>query len=77
MLEPEVMDRAATALVRRISRVVMASAGRLSRPVALTVIAVVTAAFLWVVTVAPLFVAVVLTIGLAIAWCVWLERHPE
>jgi hypothetical protein len=44
---------------------------------ALLLIGVLSAAFLWVITVAPTPIAFVLTVAVAAAWCAWLERHPE
>jgi hypothetical protein len=65
-----------TAVIRQ-TRTAVASVERLSVPATLLVVAVAFTVFLWVVTVAPLLVSFVLTVALAIAWCVWLEKHPE
>jgi len=35
------------------------------------------AAFLWVISVAPALVSIALTVAIAIAWCLWLEKHPD
>jgi uncharacterized iron-regulated membrane protein len=48
----------------------------LSRGRAVSEIIVATAIFLWVVTVAPALVSLAMIVALAIAWCIWLERHP-
>ena len=44
---------------------------------ALVIIGVVSAGFLWVITVVPQAVAFALAVALAAAWCAWLERNPE
>lgn len=49
----------------------------LSRRSALLVVSVASAGFLWVISVAPTPVAFALAVGLAAAWCAWLEKHPE
>lgn len=70
------MDRDAAALARRLSGWVVKAASALSPRGALLVIGALFAGFLWVTTVAPPLVSFALTIALAIAWCVWLERQP-
>lgn len=38
---------------------------------------VVVTAFVWFVTVAPAVVSFAIAIGAAMAWCAWLQKHPE
>jgi uncharacterized iron-regulated membrane protein len=40
-------------------------------------IVLVFAAFLYAVSVASAFVCFALTVATAVAWCFWLERHPD
>ena len=32
---------------------------------------------LWLMAVLPPLVALLMAVALAIAWCIWLEKHPE
>ncbi len=73
----EDMARDVTAVMRRLAQSAVASVGRISVPATLLAVAVAFTVFLWVVTVAPSLVSFALTVALAIAWCVWLEKHPE
>jgi len=34
-------------------------------------------ALVWLVTVAHPLVVSLVTIGVAVSWCIWLERHPD
>ena len=52
-------------------------AGAAPRAAVLGGIVLLSAAVLWFITVAPLVVRSALTIGLAAAWCRWLEHHPD
>ena len=61
----------------RIAAYVADGTSALSMRGRLFLIAVVSVAFLWVIAVAPTLVAFALTVGLAAAWCAWLEKHPE
>jgi hypothetical protein len=70
------MDRDTTAWTR-ISGHLARVTSDWSRRSARLVIAVLAAGFLWVIAVAPAPVAFGLTVGLAAAWCAWLEEHPE
>jgi hypothetical protein len=49
----------------------------LSRRSALLIVGVLFAGFLVILIVAPPAIGFALTVALAIAWCVWLENHPE
>jgi hypothetical protein len=54
------------------------SASALSRSVAATLgILVPLAAFGWFVIVAPAVVSLTVAVGAAMAWCAWLEKHPD
>jgi hypothetical protein len=54
------------------------SASTLSRSVAATVgVLLPVAAFGWFVTVVPAVVSFAVAVGAAMAWCAWLEKHPE
>jgi hypothetical protein len=70
------MDRIKTAGARIAANMANATSA-LSLRGRLFLIGVVSATFLWVITVAPTPVAFALTAGLAAGWCAWLERHPE
>ena len=48
-----------------------------SRAAWLGVILVLGGAVLWIITAAPLVLGSAITIGLAAAWCRWLEHHPD
>jgi hypothetical protein len=48
-----------------------------SRRTALLLVGVLSAAFLWVIAVAPSAVAFALTVGLAAGWCAWLENDRD
>ena len=65
------------ALIRRLALSTVASASALSVRAALLAIAVAFAVILWVVTIAPPLVSLLLTVALAIGWCVWLEKRPD
>jgi uncharacterized protein (DUF2062 family) len=69
------MERGTTASPR-INRHTTRVASGWSRRSALLIVGVSAAGFLWVITAAPAAVAFALTVGLAAAWCAWLERHP-
>lgn len=71
------MAREVTAVIRRLTQSVGSSLGRLSLSATLLAVAIAFTLFLWVLTAAPLLVSFALTVALAIAWCVWLEKHPE
>ena len=47
-----------------------------SRAALVGMILIVGGGVLWIITVTPLVVRSALTIGLAAAWCRWLEHHP-
>jgi hypothetical protein len=49
----------------------------MSRRNALLIMGVLSAASLLVVAVAPAPAAFALTAGVATAWCIWLDQHPE
>ena len=70
------MERRTTAWTRISGYVARVTSG-LSRRSALLTVGVLTAGFLWLIAVAPAAVAFALTVGLAAAWCAWLETHPE
>jgi hypothetical protein len=54
------------------------SASTLSRSVAATVgVLLPVAAFGWFVVVVPAVVSFAVAVGAAMAWCAWLEKHPE
>jgi hypothetical protein len=54
------------------------SASTLSRSVAATVgVLLPVAAFGWFVVVAPAVISFAVAVGAAMAWCAWLEKHPE
>ena len=48
-----------------------------SRAALVGMILIVGGGVLWIITVTPLVVRSALTIGLAAAWCRWLEHHPD
>jgi hypothetical protein len=59
-------------------RVAGPSASTFSRSVAATVgILLPLAAFGWFVVVAPAVVSLAVAVGAAMAWCAWLEKHPD
>lgn len=70
------MDRVKNAW-GRIAGYVACVAARLSRRTLLVVVGLLSAGFLWAVALAPTVVAFVLTVGLAAAWCAWLDKNPE
>ena len=47
------------------------------RAVTVTGLLVPIAAFAWLLAVAPPFLAFGLAVMSAVAWCIWLEKHPE
>jgi hypothetical protein len=54
------------------------SASTLSRSVAATVgVLLPVTAFGWFVVVAPAVVSLAVAVGAAMAWCAWLEKHPN
>jgi hypothetical protein len=54
------------------------SASPLAKSVAATVgIVLAIAAFGWFVSIAPAAVSFAVAVGAAVAWCAWLEKHPE
>lgn len=67
----------ATASWTRVSEHVMCLTSGLSRRNALLIVGLLSAAFLWVIAMAPTVVAFALPVGLAAAWCAWLEKHFE
>ena len=71
------MDRQLTALVAHVARWASRQVCAFPKGVLLFGIASVFAVFLWVVSVAPPLVSAALTVAVAIAWCLWLERHPD
>ena len=48
-----------------------------SRGVLFAEIAALAILALWFVAIAPALISFPLTVALAIAWCIWIERHPE
>ena len=68
------MDRGTKAWAR-ISTYVAGAASNASRRSLLTIIGVLTAWLLWVIAAAPVAVEFAMTVGLAAAWCAWLEKH--
>jgi len=72
----EDMDRDATAWTR-IRTCVAGVTSYVSRRSLLTIIGVLAAGSLWVITAAPVAVAFALTVAVAAAWGAWLEKHPE
>ena len=70
------MNRAAVSWTR-VSERVMRVTSSVSRRNALLIVGVLSAAFLWVIAAAPTVVAFALTVGVAAAWCAWLDKHPE
>jgi hypothetical protein len=48
-----------------------------SRRQALSILGVLSVVFLLAVALAPAPISFALTLGLATAWCIWLEKHPE
>jgi hypothetical protein len=61
-----------------VERTTLAPGNASARPVGAAIFGIVVAfaALLWIVSVAPTFVSFALAAGIAIAWCVWLDRHP-
>jgi len=47
------------------------------RAALITGLLVLIAGFAWLLAVAPPFVAFGLAVTSAVAWCIWLEKHPE
>jgi hypothetical protein len=50
---------------------------RAYRAVVLSALAAFVAAVSWVLLVVPPFVGFGLSVASAMAWCIWLDRHPE
>ena len=67
------MNRAAASWTR-VSEHVMRVTSGVSRRSTLLIVGVLSAALLWVIAVAPTVVAFALSVGLATAWCAWLEK---
>ena len=70
------MDRHSTAWTRIITFVAGAASG-ISRRSLLTIVGVLFAGFLWIITLAPAAIAFALAVGVAAAWCAWLQNDPE
>jgi hypothetical protein len=70
------MARHVTASVVRVADKASTRLSMLSPGAAVCGTLVVFAAFLWIITIASAAISFALTVALAIAWCVWLERHP-
>jgi hypothetical protein len=47
------------------------------RRATITVIVILAAFVAWFLAVAPPLLGFALAVALAVAWCIWLERHPE
>jgi hypothetical protein len=50
---------------------------RLRRAVALTALTALVGSFAWLLVRLPVVLGFALSVGSAIAWCVWIEHHPE
>jgi hypothetical protein len=50
---------------------------RFRRAVALTALTALVGAFAWLLIVLPASLGFALSVGSAIAWCIWIEYHPE
>ncbi len=59
------------------TRRLLAFASGLSPRAALLAIFTSCAALVRLISTAPSFIGLVMTVAIAIGWCVWLERHPD
>jgi hypothetical protein len=50
---------------------------RFRRAVALTALTAFVGVFAWLLVVLPASLGFVLSVGSAMAWCIWIEHHPE
>jgi hypothetical protein len=69
------MGHDCTTLIDEGRRLLSAFASGLSLRIALLVILASFAALAWLISAAPSFIGLVVTVAIAIGWCVWLERR--
>jgi hypothetical protein len=71
------MARGTAVFIRSVARRAKTMVVTVSPRLALIACAIVFAVLVWVITIAPIVVVLALTAAVAIAWCVWLDKHPE
>src|SRR5688572_6893234 len=64
-------------LVLHVEEARVVACARRRRTATITGLFVLIAGFAWLLAAAPPFVALGLAITSAVAWCIWLEKHPE
>ena len=50
---------------------------RFRRVAALTALTAFVGSFAWLLFVLPVYLGFALSVGSAVAWCIWIEHHPE
>lgn len=64
-------------LVHYVADAKFVTCARRRRAASITGLFTLIAGFAWLLAVAPAFVAFGLAVTSAVAWCIWLEKHPE